>query len=154
MPDHFNPEVHWTSQRRISAGHSAPEATDDTFAFTINDTEGVSGVWTEIMACSGYPAARAWRARPPTWHIIVKTTRGNLSEEFSLTAVQFDKTRRYTVRSQEERYRIPSDVILLIRVYNAEQDPQLNIFIDPWELYLAGTLSLKSTGTYFGRVSA
>jgi hypothetical protein len=151
MSERFNPEEQWTSNRRIRAGFSAPAVSDDVFAFTIKDTEGV---WTEIIARSGYPEACAWRTRPPTWHIIVKTTRGSLSDEFALTAAQFDKVRKYAVRSQEERYRIPSDVVLLVRVYNADKEPQLSIFLDPWELYLAGTLTLKSSGTYFGRVSA
>jgi hypothetical protein len=44
--------------------------------------------------------------------------------------------------------------MLLTRVYKAEQEPQLGIFLDPWELYLADTLRLKSSGTYIGRVDA
>jgi hypothetical protein len=64
------------------------------------------------------------------------------------------QARKFFVRAQEDRSRIPTDVMLLTRVYKAEQEPQLGIFLDPWELYLRDTLRLKSSGTYIGRVDA
>jgi hypothetical protein len=88
MADKFNPEEHWTSSRRTRAGIAPPANCDSSSAFTIRDTQGT---WTEIVARSGYPEAGAWRSRPPTWHIEVKTTRGPLAEEFTLSAAQFDK---------------------------------------------------------------
>jgi hypothetical protein len=42
--------------------------------------------------------------------------------------------------------------MLLVRVFNAETAPQLEIFLDPWEMYISGKLALKSSGAYFGRV--
>ena len=35
------------------------------------------------------------------------------------------------------------DVILLVGVYNADKEPQLSIFLNPWELYLAGTFKVE-----------
>ena len=88
MADKFVPEEHWTSSRRTRAGHPPSTNNDGLSAFTIKDTQGA---WTEIVARSGYPEAGAWKTRPPTWHIEVKTTKGPLAEEFTLSAAQFEK---------------------------------------------------------------
>lgn len=81
-------EEHWTSHRRTKAGLPPPTNNDGLAAFTIKDTQGA---WTEIVAASGFPEARAWKSRPPTWHIEVRTTKNSLGEEFTLSAAQFDK---------------------------------------------------------------
>lgn len=62
------------------------------------------------------------------------------------------QARKFSVRAQEKRSPIPTDAVLLMRVYKAEQEPGIGIFLDPWELYLADCLRLKSSGTYIGRV--
>lgn len=150
MPEFFSAEEHWTSHLRTRAGFSTPTASDDGFAFTIKDT---SGTWNAIMARSGIPEVRKWRSRPLIWHLIVKTTAGPLSSEFTLMPVQFDKAKLYAVGPQQEKFGIPSDVVLLVRVSNAQTEPQMNMFHDPWEIYLAGKLKMKSSGTYIGRIS-
>lgn len=88
MADRFVPEEHWTSNLRTKAGLPPPAYCDGLFAFTLKDTQGV---FTDIVSRAGCPEAGAWKTRPPTWHIVVKTTRGQLTEEFRLSAAQFDK---------------------------------------------------------------
>lgn len=152
MADSFNAEEHWISQRRTRAGLSKPTVSDDTFSFVIKDSEGK---WTDVISRAGFPDARAWRRTPPTWHLIVKTTRGPLDGEFTLSAMQFEKARQYAVGTQKnrDRYGVPSDVVLLVRVFNAsKEEPDLRLFIDPWDLYVMGTLQMKTSGTYFGKV--
>ena len=94
MLKNFVPEKHWTSHRRTKARLPPLTTTiDDTFAFTFADTDAI---WTKIVARSGIPDAMAWCRRPPTWHIIVKTTEGPLADRFILSASQLDKVRSKT----------------------------------------------------------
>jgi hypothetical protein len=62
------------------------------------------------------------------------------------------QARKLSVHEQEQRTKIPADALILVRVFNIESTPQVNFFVDPWELYLAKKLRLKATGSYVGRV--
>ena len=88
MGDEFVAGEYWTSPHRIRAGLSPLVISEDTSTITLKDA---SAIWTKAMAASGYSDAGAWLACPPTWHIEVKTTRGHVGEDFTLSAAQFEK---------------------------------------------------------------
>jgi hypothetical protein len=88
LKDGYVPNEHWTSNLRAKAGYTEFTGERDESSFTLVDT---GGLFTTVVARSGYPDAQAWKRRPPTWHLEVKSTRSGLSEKFYFSTEQFEK---------------------------------------------------------------
>jgi hypothetical protein len=87
----YDANVHWTSKHRQSAGFSAYTQPDGVKAsFTIND---VGGLFTKMLEESGNPHAADWKYDPPTYHIEVKSTVGDMNSRFHITPKEFDRVR-------------------------------------------------------------
>ena len=82
----YSPDAHWTSDLRTRNAHKQfvpmrnSEGKKKMYAtFTLHDT---TKMFTRYLAQS-YPPAAQWMGKPPTYHLDVKTTRGDMSSEFS-----------------------------------------------------------------------
>jgi len=53
-----------------------------------------------------------------------------------------------SLRAQVETRGIPTDVVMLIRVFNVETKPEMRLFIDTWGLLTDGDLRLNAPGNY------
>lgn len=94
--------------------------------------------------------ANKWLEVPPVYHIEVKTTVGNIRSEFSMTSAQFDRSRKYSVLVQDllSEGGIPTDVFILMRVFDVDTNPKLVPFVDTWELFSQGKLRMQGSGDY------
>src|SRR5436305_1113884 len=107
MKDGYIPDEHWTSNLRTKAGHTAFTDERGKSSFTIVDTDGL---FTTIIAENGYPDARAWRSRPPTWHLEVKSTR--TASMRSSTSLQ-NGSKKYACTLLLNRFYHPSIQLML-----------------------------------------
>jgi len=64
------------------------------------------------------------------------------------------QARILSLYSQQAGSGIPSDVLMLIRVFNIDEtgrrEPEMKLFIDPWGLYTDGALQLVPRGYLVG----
>lgn len=88
------PGEHWTSKYRTRAGHSPyTRAENDASSFTIPDH---SGVLTAFLVCAGVVDAEFMHIKPlPTYHLEVKSSRGEMESAFTLTSAQFERVRYF-----------------------------------------------------------
>lgn len=88
------PDIHWTSKYRTRAGHSPYNDGENTAStFTIPDQ---SGVLTAFLIRAEVLDARFLNLRPPpTYHLEVKSSRGEIESEFTLNSAQFERVRFY-----------------------------------------------------------
>jgi hypothetical protein len=104
--------LQWTSRHRTTSGYSplpfeGPHSSHA--AFTISDT---SSAFTQFLT-KLTKSADSWLAKPPTYHLEVKTTAGGLLDEFNLSHGEFVRARRYRTPD----YGFPTDVSVLVRVW-------------------------------------
>jgi hypothetical protein len=141
----------------------------------------VDGTFTQLLAASSasfasldLPAARLqkWTARPPLYHIDVKTTRGGLTSEFEVSSTMFKRARVLSVMMQQMKGdvdEIPKDVYILARVYDVDMvageetdigkgkgkenfGSKIVFLLDPWEQYHKDRLILKHKGMLVGSI--
>ena len=84
----YIPEEHWTSKHRSLSGHrplpfEGPHSRKA--SFTIDDSNGIFTAWLTRLTES----AESWQAKPPTYHLEVKTTKGGLGDEFKFHHGEF-----------------------------------------------------------------
>jgi hypothetical protein len=86
------PDTHWTSKYRTRAGHSPyNDAEDSASTFTIPDD---SGFLTAFLICAGVVDVGFLDIKPlPTYHLEVKSSRGEIESAFTLTSAQFERVR-------------------------------------------------------------
>ncbi|KIW93628.1 uncharacterized protein Z519_06233 [Cladophialophora bantiana CBS 173.52] len=146
----YSPDDHWTHSLRARNGHKnfVREQNNNGkpklyASFTVNDT---SKMFTRYVA-ECYPEAKRWIKRPPVYHLDVRTTKGDLNSEFSYSNDQWKMARIYTIPESTDTG-IPTDVYFLVRVFNADKDPEIQFLLDPWSLYLQDMLRLKAEKEY------
>jgi hypothetical protein len=91
----YNPNIHWTSVMRSRAGHGSFKASaleNAAFTFTGRDT---AEIFTDFLAHIGYLNARLWKGFPPTYHIEVAATAGNVLAPFVWSVPQFERVRTF-----------------------------------------------------------
>ncbi|KIW74370.1 hypothetical protein Z517_12310 [Fonsecaea pedrosoi CBS 271.37] len=154
LNDAYKPDVHWTSSLRTRNGHKAfireqnSDGKSKIYAsFTLADTSGTFSRY--VAEC--YPEARRWIKRPPVYHLDVKTTQGDLASEFSYSNAQWKMARTYTIPDSMDTS-IPTDVYFLVRVFNAEKEPEVQFLLDPWSLHLQDNLRLRAEKEYRANV--
>ncbi|OAP55444.1 hypothetical protein AYL99_10417 [Fonsecaea erecta] len=146
----YDPDVHWTSSLRTRNGHkvfvrerNSDGKTKLYASFTVTDTSGMFSRY--VAEC--YPEAKRWVKRPPVYHLDVRTTTGDLASEFAYSNSQWKMARTYTIPESADTS-IPTDVYFLVRVFNAEKEPEAQFLLDPWALYLQDNLRLKAEKEY------
>jgi hypothetical protein len=84
------PDTHWTSKYRSRAGHSPYNGAENAAStFTVQD---YSGVLTLFLITAGVVDPGFLYIKPlPTYHLEVKSTRGGIDSEFTLTSAQFER---------------------------------------------------------------
>jgi hypothetical protein len=78
----YDPKIHWTSIMKSRAGHGPFKGSsleNAAFTFTGKDT---AETFTDFLVHTGYLNARLWKGFPPTYHIEVAATAGNVSAPF------------------------------------------------------------------------
>ncbi|KAH7024872.1 uncharacterized protein B0I36DRAFT_434452 [Microdochium trichocladiopsis] len=152
----YQPDKHWTNSVRRQDGHATKSEKDISAKadFTIPSIDGQELL--EVLVLPTHCDLETWAARPPTWHFIVKTTEGGLDEEFQLTAEQYNMCREFVIPSQFGQAKVPPlHVVVLARVFNLDTnlEPMIRLFVDPWSMYLAGTIQLRASGDFLGQVA-
>jgi hypothetical protein len=147
---HYVPANHWTSKLRHKAQQGLLEYygnEDGTSSFTIPDH---SGAFTRCLIEENLADANQWLEVPPVYHLEVKTTVADIRSEFSMTSAQFDRARKYSVFVQDmlSEGGIPTDVFILMRVFDVDTAPKLVPFVDVWELFCQGKLRMMGSGDY------
>jgi hypothetical protein len=98
----------------------------------------------------------------------VKSTRGDLRAECSISPAQFRRARDFSIMMQQMRRdvdSIPNDVYILVRIYEVdgiaadengkrkEKDAsKITFLVDTWEYYHANRLIVKHKGHLVGSV--
>jgi hypothetical protein len=67
-----------------------------------------------------------------------------------MTNAQFDRSRKYSVLVQAllNEGGIPTDVFMLMRVFDIDTAPKLVPFVDAWDLFSQGKLRITGPGAY------
>lgn len=141
----YSPATQWTSRLRNRAGLAPYKITaKSTSTFTIKD---ITGAFRKFLGRNGYKKAARWRNNP-TFHIEVITTEEELEcSRFHLDANQVEKAEKF--RITEASSVPPTEVFILIRVFNIRSSPAAAIFVDPWNMHLRGQLRLFNFAHYF-----
>ncbi|CAH0045652.1 unnamed protein product [Clonostachys solani] len=142
LPETYDPSKHWTSRQR---SRSFTPPTPDCSTFTIPDA---SGKLLEAVIEGGH-INRALLEKPCTIHVEVCASNDGLYSTFILPNVQFEKARRMTM-SKDQKF---NQIYILARVYKVREDPGIAMYVDPWHLYLHGSLSLQSASRFLGAIS-
>jgi hypothetical protein len=91
----YDPNIHWTSIMRSRAGYGPFKASsleNAAFTFTGRDT---AETFTDFLTHIGYLNARLWKGFPPTYHIEVAATAGNVFAPFVWSVPQFERVRTF-----------------------------------------------------------
>jgi hypothetical protein len=89
----YDPNINWTSIMRSRAGHGPFKASsleNAAFTFTRRDT---AETFTHFLIHIGYLNAALWKRLPPTYHIEVAATAGNVFAPFVWSVPQFERVR-------------------------------------------------------------
>ncbi|KAG0645662.1 hypothetical protein D0Z07_8708 [Hyphodiscus hymeniophilus] len=141
----YNPSQHWTSKLRSKA--NIPTFSNDQKATSTFKFADVSGTFTQLLKDGQYPGASSWVTHPPTYHIDVKSTRGDVHSEFYVSPVQFQRARDLSIMMQQMKGdidSIPTDVYIIVRVYDVDvnaasekgkgkETSKMVFLVDPWE---------------------
>ncbi|OAL31964.1 hypothetical protein AYO22_00834 [Fonsecaea multimorphosa] len=140
----YDPDTHWTSRYRREAGHTSFQTEkQSTATFTFSDGSAM----TEFLIQSGSGFRR--NGDYPNFHIFVKTTNGGQESLFTIRADEMEMIRRYRLLPEDKR---PSQVIILVRVYDMESTASASFFIDPWRMYAAGEIQIYAqNGSYIAK---
>jgi len=164
LNNNYNAQQHWTSKYRTRANFPR-------FYFNGNETpsfkfKDVGASFTQLLAKEDFPGAKDWVKSPPTYHIDVKSTRGDIHAQFTITPAQFQRARDFSVMMQQMKGNadsIPTDVYILARISDVKSTPtneegdksnnsKIAFLVDPWEYYHADKLLLKHTGKMIGTI--
>lgn len=158
----------WTTKNRNELGHPPFTWLERDFAdFTYMDTERAL---TRLLIAGGYSRAEEWLCnseQPIKYHLKVKSTYEACEEPFFNSNNQVDMVRLMlagprkcwiSFADQETgrgftlpRNACPSDVYIVLRVYNLNQPsatPGFKVYMDPWALYLEGGLNFMAVDKY------
>jgi hypothetical protein len=165
LGQNYNPRQHWTSKRRARAGLPtfSSNSPDSHSTFKFSD---VNGTFAQLLIDDSFLAAKNWLISPPTYHIDVKSTKGDFRSEFSISPAQFRRARDLSVMMQQIKGdvdSIPTDAYILARAYEVDlivndeggkgKDISRTVFlVDPWEYYCADRLLLKHKGQLVGSI--
>ncbi|KAF2145105.1 uncharacterized protein K452DRAFT_343652 [Aplosporella prunicola CBS 121167] len=145
--DSLTPSV-WTSHFRERDGH-APFSEDSNSAdFTICAEDKLKKRLVAEIAeqlSTGTAERLVASSDSATFHIEVKGTKGPCELEFFLSDLQWKMAREYTCRGDGT---VPEDIYILVRVFNIDSTPQYRFYVDPWNMYMQGELSLRPQGEY------
>ncbi|MCJ1475543.1 hypothetical protein MMC13_004206 [Lambiella insularis] len=145
----FN-EQHWTSNLKAYVKehndykdigtYNAPEKADFTF-------KDIQGQLTTFIINQGHKEAEPWLAQPPTYYLEVKSTTEGRDTPFSMSNYQTELAQTLKM-SSEDPTDIPLAVYAILRVFNVNTHPDLDIYLDPTTLIAAGMLySTPKDGT-------
>ncbi|ORX95880.1 hypothetical protein BCR34DRAFT_187331 [Clohesyomyces aquaticus] len=151
----YEPVKHWTSIHRIHSGYPAytfPNALTASFTILHSSTCLAATLLTQYLCLvQQFTPARDWLLEPPNYHIEVKTTTGGLESDFVFSNEEFERARRFMAASSDR----PSDVVLLVRVWNVEGEaPRVDFLPDIWGQVECGSLGLSAMHDFRGRVRA
>jgi hypothetical protein len=126
------------------------------------------GVFTRWIFKQGHYDAEDWQSNPPEYHIVVKTTLGDLYSEFRLESAQLELVSfsSYSLldltdnlHSQARKYNelyssqaCPKKVYILVRLFNIDATLGIALYIDPWVSYQAGEILLEPRAGYRGNI--
>ncbi|KAK0382401.1 hypothetical protein CLIM01_00214 [Colletotrichum limetticola] len=142
IPD-WEPEKHWTSRLRKRCGYSDFLGDESVTAdFTYTDKGG--GYMLPLLHNVGI-VEETWFRRTITYHMEVKGTVRGLEEPFHLSQKQMNLTQKYRL----DKSKIPTDVFIIVRVYEIEgEKPSFRFYLDPWVKIFNGELVLRSDHGY------
>ncbi|KAK1710527.1 hypothetical protein BDP67DRAFT_521499 [Colletotrichum lupini] len=142
IPD-WEPEKHWTSRLRKRCGYSDFLGDESVTAdFTYTDKGG--GYMLPLLHNVGI-VEETWFRRTITYHMEVKGTVRGLEEPFHLSQKQMNLTQKYRL----DKSKIPTDVFIIVRVYEIEgEKPSFRFYLDPWAKIFNGELVLTSDHGY------
>lgn len=166
LHNNYNAQENWTSKYRTKAKFPrfySNGAENPSFKF-----KDVGASFTQLLAKEDFPGAKNWMKSPPTYHIDVKSTRGDIHSQFTVTPAQFQRARDFSVMMQQmkgDAGSIPTGVYILARIYDLKSTPRgeesaknneskITFLVDPWEYYHADKLLLKHTGKLIGTIVA
>ena len=151
----------WTSTLRERYGLPEFTESEGIYAdFTIDDHE-VSEAITNWLVDEGYAVAERFCEQSVTYHFEVKSTVGSLKEPFMMSNNQFRLVStpqsclerscmlmEFPPTQAQARHRSPSNVYIILRVYNVLSSPGIALYIDPFELMRVGGLKFSARGGY------
>ncbi|KAK3349692.1 hypothetical protein B0T25DRAFT_610595 [Lasiosphaeria hispida] len=142
--DLFHAEL-YTSSLRSRASHKPYTAEDESVStFTVRDKSGRLGTFLERLGClQGRVLASV-----PTFHVQVVAPDGPVSGTFRLAPALVKKAEKLTVHDNSAHN--PTDIFILAFVFDLGASPIIALYVDPWQSYLDGTLSLEPYNEYTG----
>jgi hypothetical protein len=144
----------WTSEMRGEFKHLGlePYTGDSRADFRYEDTKGAL-----TRHIYGKSRKTAWHPKWPTYHLEVKTTSETEKEKFYMSKLQCEHVSAcgyallclltYIQASQlsiREPGKIPTDIYVLIRVWNIRDRPAWKFYADPHSLVYDGRLRIVS----------
>ncbi|KAI9146907.1 alcohol dehydrogenase [Paramyrothecium foliicola] len=90
----------------------------------------------------GYRDAAPWLSDPPAYYFDVAVSVGGGGASFTVDASMIEKMRVY--QFSELSRTAPRRVMILVRLTNVYTTVNLELFVNPWQLFLKGQLSLRS----------
>lgn len=158
----YNASHHWTSSRRHlhdNLTRYKPLDSDSNFCF--KDT---NGAFTHLLYNESCPDANQWFARPPTYHIDVKSTHSHMQHSFDLGDREISKAKEYSMLVKDEKEEVPGNVYIIARVYNVDGctsavvdrkgkgkegddtgggGPKVVFLVDPWRYWQEEKLKIQ-----------
>ncbi|KAK5651417.1 hypothetical protein OQA88_12505 [Cercophora sp. LCS_1] len=139
----YVPETHWTSSLRTRAGLRPVASTNDyTPAFSINDKS--KSLW-KFLTKNGLDLQIPNSVSHVKFHIDVVTTRGELEgSRFLIHPRHFEHMQKYCLLQEGilDDSKVPV-VPLLVAVSHANAEPSAVVLVDPFAMYLDGSLDLR-----------
>ncbi|KIX07808.1 uncharacterized protein Z518_02462 [Rhinocladiella mackenziei CBS 650.93] len=131
----YDPYAQWTSQYRHLAGYSPFETEKRSMAtFTLYDGSAM----TEFLIQSG--SGWRWNGNYPLYHILVKTTNGGQESPFTMSTEEMEMIRTHRVPEDKR----PSQVLILVRVFDMRSTASASFFVDPWSMYASGGMQIDA----------
>ncbi|KAK1749729.1 hypothetical protein QBC47DRAFT_131160 [Echria macrotheca] len=139
----YIPETHWTSSLRTRAGlRPVPSATTYTPAFCINDKS--KSLW-KFLTKSGLNLPMPESVSHFKFHVDVITTGGDLEgSDFLIHPKHLEHIQKYCLLQEGilDESKVPI-IPLLVAVSRANAEPSAVVLVDPFAMYLDGSLDLK-----------
>ncbi|KAM3089563.1 hypothetical protein ACMFMG_001147 [Clarireedia jacksonii] len=145
----YHPKLHWTSPLRTRAGYPYTPYNEYKSPFTIANPLS-SQAMTEFLIKTGQEIALNWRGRVPTYHIELAVSSGERSSSFVWDGSQLEMMRRFRLDRSNPSL-APKNVVVLFRISEAFRKPNVQIFVDPWQLFASGYVQIQPDD-YFSAV--
>ncbi|KAH8882092.1 hypothetical protein GQ53DRAFT_847849 [Thozetella sp. PMI_491] len=146
MGDSYDANTHWTSHLRTRAGHKPLEGNEvSSSGFSIVDRD-----LKLARAFSQDEDSTTIESTPKTYRIEVCTTSEGLDASFTFEG---ETMRKFIRRPDPAKDCLDNTIYVLTRVYDLFKNPGIRFFLDPWRLYISGSMQVEAIATS-GRVFA